>query len=146
MKRLRYGPLALSCAALTACQSLSPFTQESPGALADTYWKLIRTDGQEAVVHGDAREPYLLLTQHNHQVHGFTGCNEITGRYQQHGAQLHFAAQTDTQLVCAGKMALEHAYLNALNQAAHARIRHHRLILLNTENHPLARFQARLMD
>jgi len=77
------------------------------------------------------------------RVAGSTGCNRFTGPFALDGDRLELGAIASTRMACAPPvMALEQAYLEALDRVAHWRIEDGSLMLSDEQGKDLLRFAA----
>lgn len=130
--------LALSCLALAACAHAP-----SP-RLVGTYWKLDSVAGQAVQLKSDTRQPFLLLLSDGQRLRGYASCNALAGQFNQpEGRQsLRLNVQQASHMHCPQAMALEKAYLHALQHTRREVIDQQQLTLLNAQGQPLARLTA----
>jgi uncharacterized lipoprotein YbaY/heat shock protein HslJ/uncharacterized lipoprotein NlpE involved in copper resistance len=92
-------------------------------SLFNTYWRPVEIDGEPVTLDAKQREPHFVLTADGNRVHGSTGCNRITGDFQQDADGLRFNALATTRMACPPAIAqLEARFLQALNATASQRI------------------------
>jgi len=113
--------------------------------LENTYWKLVRLGEQAiAVVHW-SNEPHLLLHPDTKRVSGSGGCNRLAGGYQLDGEALSFGRIAGTLMACMEGMETERSFHEMLPRVRKARVQGRELELLDAEERPLARFEARTL-
>lgn len=122
------------CAAQTAVTSF----------LTDTYWRPVELEGQPVTLHSGTREPHLILTDGD-RAHGYSGCNNFNGAYEQADATLRFEGIISTRMTCQPDNDLEQRFFTALNVTASQRIAGESLTLLDGAGKVRARFEARHM-
>lgn len=148
-----YWIVALAMIVVTACSpegTSTPDTASDAGAapgpvtpdvtLANTYWKLIELNGA-AVEPGEGRELHMILRGAD-QVGGYAGCNQFTGSATVTGDGLAFGPMASTRRMCAGVMAQEDAYLQALESAHRYEISGEDLVIENAAGEIVMRFAA----
>ena len=108
--------------------------------LENTHWKLVELRGAPLVAAN--REPFLILQAEPHRITGSGGCNHITGGYTLAGDRLTFHRTAGTMMACAGGMAQERAFLEALAAVARWRVDGRRLELVDSRATVLLRFEA----
>jgi putative lipoprotein len=111
-------------------------------SLTETYWKLIELDGQGAVIGAGGRELHMVLASDGSRVHGFSGCNRLTGSYQRTDGQLSFSQLASTRRACMEGMEQEQRFLDALGRTTRFRIRGDQLTLDSADAQPTMRFVA----
>lgn len=115
----------------------------SDAPLRNTYWKLVRLDGQPVTVGARQREPHLILSGQGERVSGSGGCNRLMGAYTLDGEKLGFARLASTMMACLGDgMAQEQRFLQALARVAGYSIRGEQLVMLDAAGQPVASFEA----
>ena len=68
---------------------------------AGSEWTLVQLRGQAPPPGAAARPATLALTEVDHRVTGFAGCNRIAGSYEMAGDSLHFGPLIMTRMACA---------------------------------------------
>lgn len=112
-------------------------------SLVNTYWKLLKVNGQPAATHPSFREAHLVLHQEGSRLAGATGCNTLTGGYYTDNERITFKQIAATKVACpASQAATEQAFLTALGQVQQWRVKGSELVLTSTHNQALARFEA----
>jgi copper homeostasis protein (lipoprotein) len=110
--------------------------------LRNTYWKLTRLNGAPVAVAAGQREPHLVLNAKEPRVAGSSGCNRVVGGFELDGDALRFGRLAGTMMACPEGMAQERAFLDALGQVAHWRVRGSHLELFDAQRKLLVRFEA----
>ncbi|MEQ1617614.1 MAG: META domain-containing protein [Terricaulis sp.] len=127
MKRTAFVLLAL----LAACAG-KPLEQ-SPPPLAGTRWVMVVGAGS------DQRAPTLEIGER--RAAGFAGCNTWFASVSQQGETLSFGIVGATRMACAPEaMSLERDFVGALGATRFASRDGERLLLLDIDRRPLARF------
>lgn len=90
--------------------------------LFNTYWRPVEIDGEPVAAAPQQREPHFILST-DRRVRGFTGCNRMTGGFEQDVEGLRFSALATTRMACQPAAArIEARFLDALNATAAQRI------------------------
>jgi heat shock protein HslJ len=110
--------------------------------LEGTYWKLTHLGDAPVAADERQREAHFILRAADKRVSGSGGCNGIGGNYELEGDRLRFGQMIRTMMACPTGMDIENGFLAALGNARTARVSGQRLILLDAEGRPLARFEA----
>lgn len=110
--------------------------------LEDTYWRLVLLGDRPVTAPERQREAHLILHPADGRVSGSGGCNRFTGSYELDGERLTFGRMAGTMMACREGMDTERAFLDALARARKARAFGQQLQLLDSEDQPLARFEA----
>jgi heat shock protein HslJ len=113
--------------------------------LLNTYWKLTQLGDEVIATPAGARELHLVLESVNQRMHGFAGCNNITGEYVLDGDALKFDQVASTLMACAQPTGPESRFNEMLSQVAHWKITGETLQLLDTDSKPVATFESRYM-
>lgn len=132
---------------MAACNSNEPqprasSTDEVTHELAGTRWALVQLGDKPVTVREGGREAYIVLNSADGSVVGHAGCNRLSTNYKQTGAQLSFSDVITTRMFCPD-MPTEIALLEAMKVTAGWRITGSQLELLNGQQTPVARFEAR---
>lgn len=132
---------------MAACNSNEPqprasSTDEVTHELAGTRWALVQLGDKPVTVREGGREAYIALNSADGSVVGHAGCNRLSTNYKQTGAQLSFGDVITTRMFCPD-MPTEIALLEAMKVTAGWRITGSQLELLNGQQTPVARFEAR---
>lgn len=148
MGRARYAAVVAMLLTMAACNSTEPpppasqSTDEVTFELAGTRWALVQLGDKPVTISEGGREAYIALNSADGSVVGHAGCNRISTNYQQNGAQLSFGDVIATRMFCPD-MPTETALLDAMKATAGWRIAGSQLELLNGQQTPVARFEAR---
>lgn len=148
MGRVRYAAVIVALLTMTACNSNEPQPSAPSGSdevtfeLAGTRWALMKLGDQTVTISEGGREAYLWLNSTDGSVVGHAGCNRLSTKYKQNGAQLRFEDVITTRMFCPD-MPTETALLEAMKATAGWRITGSQLELLNAQQVPVARFEAR---
>ena len=111
--------------------------------LLETYWRPVEIAGKSVTLAPDQREPHFVLTADGNRVHGSTGCNRITGSFEESTDGLRFKGLATTRMMCPPPIAeLEVAFLKALNATTSHRIIGDSLELLDALGALLMRLEA----
>ncbi len=115
-------------------------TVEASPALTGRDWMLMRLEGEEVAPLSDGRRPNLHFEAD--RVHGFAGCNRLTGGYRADGAALDFAQLAMTRMACAEGMDLEQRFSAVLERVTGYELAGARLVLRDAGGEPLAVFAS----
>jgi heat shock protein HslJ len=125
------GPTSLSLHAATA---------EPP--FADTYWKLIQVGDEQTPPPQDQNtQAHLVFHSEGQQVKGSTGCNSLSGGYQNDDGRLTLEALATTKRACSGPDQAQ-AFTDALERTQRFEIQGQRLTLYGEGEQALAILQA----
>lgn len=148
MGRARYAAVIAMLLTMAACNSNEPQSSASKSSdevtheLAGTRWVLVQLGDKPVTVREGGWEVYIALNSADGSVVGHAGCNRISTTYKQTDAQLSFGDVIATRMFCPD-MPTETALLEAMKVTAGWRISGSRLELLNGQQKPVARFEAR---
>lgn len=148
MGRARYAAVIVTLLTMAACNSNEPQPPAMTGSdqvtyeLAGTRWALMKLGDKAVAISEGGREAYIVLNSADGGVVGHAGCNRISTTYKQSGAQLSFGDVIATRMFCPD-MPTETALLEAMKATAGWRIAGSQLELLNGQQAPVARFEAR---
>lgn len=95
------------------CAADAPAT----AALLNTRWRLVEIDGQAVSVASGRREPYIQLSTSGNRVRGDTGCNALSGAFEQGSDGFLFKGLSATRKVCLGEAGEHEARFMAALQA-----------------------------
>jgi len=109
-------------------------------ALTGRDWTLTTLEGEDVAPLPDGRRPYLHFEAD--RVHGFAGCNRLTGGYRAEGTRLEFSQLAMTRMACAEGMDLEQRFGNALERVTGYELAGDRLVLSDGGEEPLAVFDS----
>lgn len=144
---MRRTLVAATLLAMAACTSNPQSSSHQTGdevthELAGTRWALVQLGDKPVTVSEDGREAYIALNSADNSVVGHAGCNRISSTYKQSGAQISFGEFIATRMFCPD-MPTETALLQALKVTAGWRIAGSQLELQDSQQTPVARFEAR---
>lgn len=148
MGRASYPAVLAMLLTMAACNSNEPqssapnSTDEVTHELAGTRWALMQLGDKPVTISEGGREAYIALNSADGSVVGHAGCNRISTSYKRSGAQLSFGDVIATRMFCPD-MPTETALLDAMKATAGWRIAGSQLELLNGQQTPVARFEAR---
>lgn len=114
-------------------------------SLFNTYWRIVRLDGETLTPAPGRREPHLLLreTQEGSSYAATVGCNQLVGAVQASGEQLSFKPAATTRMACPPPLAeLERKLGSALERARRGRIVANTLALEGETGAELALLEA----
>jgi heat shock protein HslJ len=114
MKLLMPGLLLLSIF-MFSCKTPATMTQHTPAdaPLAGTKWILQSLSGQP--IPKTMHEAFIQFDAEKSAAYGSSGCNRMTGKYTQEGAQLQIGPMAGTRMACdEPSMKLEQALHKAL--------------------------------
>lgn len=123
-----------------------PAEPSSRATLENTYWKMVRLNGQPVTVAEHQREPHLVLHPDRHSVSGSGGCNGMGGSYRLEGQRLTFSRMAGTLMACPHGMDQEHRIHTMLPTVASWQIEGERLRLLDGQGTVVAEFESRYMQ
>lgn len=106
-------------------------------------WVLTRI-GEESIGAG-GREAHLVFRKADGQVAGSTGCNRLSGRYQQDGSKLTVGSLMTTRMACPGEPVIEPRFLAALERVTTCKVAGRQLELFDRDGALLARFEGRAL-
>jgi putative lipoprotein len=144
----RYIAAIVALLTMAACNSNQPQPPASTGTgevtyeLAGTRWALMQLGTKTVTISDGGREAYIWLNSTVGSVVGHAGCNRLSSKYKQKDAQLSFGDVIVTRMFCRD-MPTETALLEAMKATAGWRITGSQLELLNEQQKPIARFEAR---
>jgi copper homeostasis protein (lipoprotein) len=121
------------------CAADAPAT----AALLNTRWRLVELDGQPVMLAAGQRELFLQLASEGNRVRGYSGCNGLSGRFEQGSDGFRFEALALTSSTCAGAAGVQEAgYVAALQATASRRIVGDALQLRDAQGRVRLRFEA----
>lgn len=120
--------------------SLHSATAEPP--FADTYWKLIQVGDEQTPPPRDQNtQAHLVFHSEGQRVKGSTGCNSLSGGYQNDDGRLTLEALATTKRACSGPDQAQ-AFTDALERTRRFEIQGQRLMLYGEGEQALAILQA----
>jgi uncharacterized lipoprotein YbaY/heat shock protein HslJ len=115
-------------------------------SLSNTYWRPVEIDGEPVTFDANQREPHFVLRTDGNRVRGFTGCNRVTGGFEQDAGALRFKGLTTTRMACPPGIAqLEARFLDALNAITAQRILGESLELRDASGQLRMRLESRYL-
>lgn len=84
-------------------------------SLEETVWNATQLYGNDVKVGEGERVPYIKLLVDGQKLHGFGGCNNLTGSYKKDNNNLS-AQVASTRMFCEGKMDAEQNMLKVLGE------------------------------
>jgi copper homeostasis protein (lipoprotein) len=112
-------------------------------ALLNTRWRVVDIDGQPVTLATGQRELFLQLASEGGRVRGYSGCNGLSGRFEQGSDGFLFKALALTRRACADAAGAQQAsYLAALRATASRRIVGDSLHLLDAQGRVRLRLEA----
>jgi len=116
---------------------------KSAYAIIEKYWKLVELNGKAVVIDSTyRREPYITLKDQGNRIVGFSGCNNLTGKYTITPVdRLSLSQMASTRMACP-QLDFESEFLKALQAADSFTISGDQLVLNRARMAPLARFKT----
>jgi copper homeostasis protein (lipoprotein) len=112
-------------------------------SLTNTYWRLVRLEGNEVKPSERHREPHVLLRSYEHRYVATVGCNQIVGSFSTKGIAIEFGKPAVTLMVCPPPLVqLELRLVDILGRAITWRIDGMVLELTDIKGRELALLQA----
>jgi copper homeostasis protein (lipoprotein) len=108
--------------------------------LEKTEWKLIWLKGTAIETAAPQQVPYFQLDPDSHRVSGSGGCNRMTGGYELSGDHLKFSQMAMTRMACIHGGDTEANFSQALDKVTQWKIAKGKLLLLDADQHVLAKF------
>ena len=128
---------------------IGPGTRCSDGApdktLEDSRWRLVTLGGHAVQVHGDQREPWIVLESRTKRVTGSGGCNRISGGYEAGRGSLRFSRIASTMMACPS-LEVETQFLRALDATRSGRVSGRTLELLDAKGTVVAVLEEANLD
>jgi heat shock protein HslJ len=110
--------------------------------LEKTEWKLIWLGRTQIEAGTPQQMPYLQLDPEGHRVSGSGGCNRLAGGYEVSGDHLKFTQIAMTRMACIHGGDTESDFVKALDQVAAWKILGGKLLLMDADQHVVAKFLA----
>ncbi len=111
-------------------------------ALRNTYWRLVRLEGESVHAEGQQREPHLVFAAEGERVSGSGGCNRLLGTFAVDGERIKLSPMAATRMACPAGMEQEQRFVRSLEQVVRYRIRGSQLELFANGPQAVARFEA----
>jgi heat shock protein HslJ len=106
-------------------------------------WVPTRIAGRPVGLGAGGREAFIVLQPEGHRVTGFSGCNQLVGRYEIEGTSLRFSGVAKTGKACLQGMETEAAFTSALERTRSFRLYSQHLELLDGSGAVMARLESR---
>lgn len=110
--------------------------------LRNTYWRLVRLEGESVQAVVQQREPHLVFAAEGERVSGSGGCNRLLGTFAVDGERIELSPMAATRMACPEGMAQERRFVRSLEQVVRYRIHGSHLELFADESQAVARFEA----
>jgi heat shock protein HslJ len=111
--------------------------------LVGTYWRAVAIDGNPVTVESDKREPHFVLSAEG-RVSGSTGCNRLSGSFEQGADSFRFKQIITTKIGCPPPVqAMERAFLQVLGATTAVQISGNTLELKDAGGMVRMRLEAR---
>jgi heat shock protein HslJ len=142
---MRHALILFLGAWLVACAHAvpAPAPARSTATLLDTDWKLTQLGARVIESPEAARDLHFMMHSQDQRISGFSGCNQMMGRYVLEGDELKFAQMGGTLMACSGDMSLEREFLTMFNTVARWEISGETLHLLDAGGRRLATFASK---
>lgn len=114
--------------------------QKADAPLEKTEWRLMWLSGTKIESGTPQQMPYFQLDPESHRVSGSGGCNRLMGGYELAGDHLKFTQMAMTRMACIHGADTETNFSKALDQVTQWRISKGKLLLMDAEQHVLAKF------
>lgn len=116
--------------------------QKVDAPLEKTEWKLIWLSGTKIEAGTPQQMPYIQLDPESHRVSGSGGCNRLMGGYELTGDHLKFSQMAMTRMACIHGGDTESNFAKALDQVTQWKIAKGTLLLMDADQHVVAKFSA----
>lgn len=130
---------------LCGCAAKAPVVVEPKlpmSPLVATYWELTKINGNKVEYAEGQKIPYVHLSPEQ-RLDGYSGCNRLTGEFEESKAWLHFSGVATTRMMCAPQaMTLEAAMLEGLQATAVYRLGRGKLQLIDYKSRVVLEFAA----
>jgi len=121
---------------------------QAPGraSLVETYWRPVEIDGQAVVIPAGTREPHFVLSRDGSRVRGYTGCNNLTGAFEQGADGFRFKGMIATLMACLPEANdIQARFVAALNATSSVRLAGEALELRDRDGAVRMRLEARYL-
>ncbi|HET9863252.1 MAG TPA: META domain-containing protein [Steroidobacteraceae bacterium] len=135
---LLLGAWLAGCAQVATNPPATPAKSTAP--LLDTDWKLTQLGERLIEPRQGGRELHFVMRSKDQRVTGFSGCNQMMGRYVLEGSELKFAQMGGTLMACTGDASLEREFLAMFGAVARWEISGQTLHLQDADGGTLATF------
>ena len=116
--------------------------QKAEAPLEKTEWKLIWLGSTKIEAGTPQQMAYIQLDPESHRVSGSGGCNRLAGGYELTGDHLRFTQMAMTRMACIHGGNTESAFAKALDQVTSWKITKGQLLLMDADQHLVAKFSA----
>ncbi len=116
--------------------------QKADAPLEKTEWKLAWLSGTKIESGTPQQMPYIQLDPDSHRVSGSGGCNRLMGGYELTGDHLKFTQMAMTRMACIHGGDTEANFAKALDQVTQWKISKGKLLLMDADQHVVAKFTA----
>ena len=117
-------------------------SQGGSNRIVEKYWKLTALFGEAIVTSEGAKEAHLIFKKEGNRVNGNGGCNVLNGTYTlRPGNKISFSQMASTLMMCLN-MDIETQMKKALELTDNYTVNANTLILNNSKNEPIARFEV----
>jgi heat shock protein HslJ len=111
--------------------------------LVGTYWRAVAIDGAPVTVESNKREPHLVFSSEG-RVSGSTGCNRLSGSFEQGADSFRFKQMITTKMACPPPVdAMERAFLQVLGATTAVQLSGNTLELKDAAGKVRMRLEAR---
>jgi heat shock protein HslJ len=123
-------------------QGQSSGKHKAAAPLEKTEWRLIWLSGTKIDIGTPQQAPYIQLDPESHGVSGSGGCNRLMGGYELAGDHLKFTQMAITRMACLHGGDTEANFTKALNDVTLWKIVGDKLLLIDANQHVLAKFSG----
>jgi heat shock protein HslJ len=135
--------LLVSLVMVVAGSNQGQSAKHKPGApLERTEWRLIWLGTTKIESGVPQQAPYIQLDPENHRVSGSGGCNRLMGGYELAGDHLKFTQMVMSRMACIHGGDTESNFAKALDQVKSWKVVGDKLLLMDAEQHVLAKFSG----
>ena len=114
--------------------------QKADAPLEKTEWRLVWLSRTKIEAGTPQQMPYFQLDPDSHRVSGSGGCNRLMGSYEVAGDHLKFTQMAMTRMACIHGGDTETNFSKALDQVTQWRIVKGKLLLMDADQHVVAKF------
>ena len=114
--------------------------QKADAPLEKTEWRLVWLSRTKIEAGTPQQMPYFQLDPDGHRVSGSGGCNRLMGGYELAGDHLKFTQMAMTRMACIHGGDTEGNFSKALDQVTQWRIVKGKLLLMDADQHVVAKF------
>jgi heat shock protein HslJ len=139
----RYLASFLAAATVLIAGCAQPPAAATQASLLGTYWSAVEIEGVPYAAWPGTREPHLVFSGEGSRVRGFTGCNNLTGAFEQDAERLRFKPLATTRMACLPENEVEGQFTSALGATATQRIAGNTLELRDRDGKVRMRLEGR---